>query len=126
MAASLAAALAEAPFACLVGSDCPGRTVADLAAAQAALAAGVDLVLGPVADGGYSLIGLRSPLPALFTDMPWGEATVAAETRRRGALAGRTLLELPLRRDVDRPEDLAALADELGEPAYYANPPAAR
>ena len=49
----------------VIGGDCPRLTAAHLAAAFAALAKS-DAVLGPALDGGYYLIGLRRPLPALF------------------------------------------------------------
>ena len=32
------------------------------------------VVLGPTSDGGYQLIGLDAPYPALFVDMPWSSA----------------------------------------------------
>ena len=40
-------------------------------------------VVVPVEDGGYALIGMREPQPALFADMAWSTAGVMAETRRR-------------------------------------------
>jgi hypothetical protein len=66
-----------------------------------------DVVLGPATDGGYWLIGLRRPAPALFADMPWSTDSVLARTLERArslGLAVGTLEPLP---DVDRPEDLA-------------------
>ena len=40
------------------------------------MAPDVDLVLGPTDDGGYYLVGLRVPCPALFDDMPWSTSAV--------------------------------------------------
>jgi rSAM/selenodomain-associated transferase 2 len=65
-----------------------------------------DLVLGPATDGGYWLIGLRRPAPALFADMPWSTNSVLERTLNRARSLGlsvHTLAPLP---DVDRPEDL--------------------
>jgi glycosyltransferase A (GT-A) superfamily protein (DUF2064 family) len=59
------------------------------------------VVLGPATDGGYYLIGGTTPLPELFTDMPWGTDRVLSETRARLQRAGARGCELPELRDVD-------------------------
>ncbi len=66
-----------------------------------------DVVLGPSVDGGYYLIGLIEPQPALFRAIPWGTAAVLAQTRARIAGCGLRLLK-PLR-DVDTARDARAL-----------------
>jgi rSAM/selenodomain-associated transferase 1 len=68
-----------------------------------------DVVLGPSADGGYYLIGLRALHRELFEDMPWSTAAVMPETRRRAALKGLTVADLPVWFDIDTPEELARL-----------------
>lgn len=93
----------------LIGTDCPGLRAGDLRTAFARLGAGVEAVLGPAADGGYWLIGLRRPLGPLFRDIPWGTARVLSATRAVLGRHGLSAHELPTRADVDRPEDLAAL-----------------
>lgn len=70
----------------IIGSDCPEVTTADIDAAWTALLTH-DLVLGPARDGGYWLIGLRRPRPALFHRMPWSTDQVLPETLRRAAAA---------------------------------------
>lgn len=110
MAHALDEALAGGVPALLVGSDCPGLCAADLREAAAALAGGHDAVLGPAADGGYYLLGLRRPAPALFAEVPWGTGEVLARTRARLAALGLRWHELTVRRDVDRPEDLVLLS----------------
>ncbi len=92
----------------LIGTDCPALTGKHLRAAASALA-DHDAVLIPAEDGGYVLIGLTHAVPELFTDMPWGSAGVAAETRARLAHLGLRWRELDALWDVDRPEDLARL-----------------
>lgn len=69
----------------------------------------VDVVVGPCEDGGYYLIGLRVPAPALFRDMPWSTAGVTEETVARARRLGLQLALLPSWFDVDRGEDLARL-----------------
>lgn len=91
----------------LIGCDCPALGVRQLGQAFGWLQLSeVDAVLGPAADGGYVLLGLRRTEPSLFADMPWGSDHVAAMTRNRMAALGWRWRELPLLRDVDRPEDL--------------------
>lgn len=68
--------------------------------------ASADFVLGPATDGGYYLIGLRRPIPELFTGMPWGSDRVFGETQHRARQLGLTCHLLATLSDVDRPEDL--------------------
>jgi glycosyltransferase A (GT-A) superfamily protein (DUF2064 family) len=69
----------------------------------------VDVVVGPCEDGGYYLIGLRAPAPALFRDMPWSTEAVTEETLARARALRLRLALLPTWFDVDRGEDLARL-----------------
>lgn len=107
---SLASArtLEQARAVVLIGSDCPELQPEDIdLALQAVIDGTLDAVLGPAIDGGYVLLALRAPVPALFVDMPWGGDRVAEITRQRLAAGGLRWQELPPLRDVDRPEDLA-------------------
>ncbi len=65
-----------------------------------------DAVLGPSVDGGYYLVGLRRPLPAIFRGIGWGSGAVLASTRRalRRARASYRLLAWDF--DLDRPDDI--------------------
>jgi rSAM/selenodomain-associated transferase 1 len=92
----------------IMGSDCPGLTAGVLRRAFAALAES-DMVLGPAADGGYYLIGLSRPAPALFTDIPWSSSEVLARTLARAADLGLKTHLLGTLCDVDRPQDLAQI-----------------
>jgi rSAM/selenodomain-associated transferase 1 len=94
------------PWVLLVGCDCPELQAADIQAAAAELQVGRDAVLGPAMDGGYYLVGLRRPMPALFDDMPWGSDRVMALTAARLAAAGADWRTVATRRDLDRPADL--------------------
>ena len=108
MAHAMAEHLARAPV-LLMGTDCPALTAGDIRSAAAALAGGADAVVLPAEDGGYVLIGVRSPQPALFEGMPWGTERVTAETRRRLRELGLRWSEPAMLWDVDRPEDVDRL-----------------
>ena len=69
------------------------------------------VVLGPVADGGYYLLGLSEPAPEIFQGIAWGTSQVLAQTRTR--LGDRRWYELAHWYDVDRAEDLKTLMVDL-------------
>lgn len=71
------------------------------------------MVLGPASDGGYYLIGLKSPRRELFTRIAWGTGSVARSTRERAAEIGLAATLLPEWYDVDDLETLGWLRDEL-------------
>ena len=108
-------ALALSPRAILVGSDIPALSAQYLRDADRALRRGDDAVIGPAEDGGYVLIGLSRCDAAPFREIPWGGSEVLAETRRRIAALGWRVTELPALWDVDRPEDLERLPEEMRE-----------
>jgi rSAM/selenodomain-associated transferase 1 len=96
----------------LVGMDTPQLTPATLAAAGDAVAGpgARRAVLGPALDGGYWLLGLSSPDPAVFAGVPMsvadtGRRQVAGLVRRGFAVR---LLEAL--RDVDTAADAAAVS----------------
>jgi uncharacterized protein len=114
MAAAFAAALAEgaggdrpaeADGALIIGTDAPALDAAYLQLAAEALTTH-DAVVGPAADGGYALLGLRRPQPALFDTMPWSTPAVLALTRERLRAAALRWAELAQLHDVDEPADL--------------------
>ncbi|MBI4756805.1 MAG: TIGR04282 family arsenosugar biosynthesis glycosyltransferase [Betaproteobacteria bacterium] len=93
----------------VIGTDCPAMTPAHLRLAARSLD-DHDAVVFPAEDGGYVLIGLRTPAGEPFADIDWGTQRVMAQTRRRlDALGWRRAEPLTLW-DVDRPEDLERLA----------------
>ncbi len=104
----------------VIGTDCPVLTADHLRAAAEALCKGTGCVIIPAEDGGYVLIGLRRPEPSLFEAMTWSVPGVLAETRRRIAASGLTVLELAALWDVDVPDDLVRLqdTDALTIPGY--------
>jgi Uncharacterized protein conserved in bacteria len=70
-----------------------------------------DVVLGPAEDGGYYLIGLKFLIPEIFTEIDWGTSNVLNQTR--SALAKFAVCLLPPCFDVDMPEDLIRLKNEI-------------
>jgi rSAM/selenodomain-associated transferase 1 len=98
----------------VVGTDSPTlpRECLD-EAVSLVMAPGVDVVLGPTEDGGYYLIGLRTPCRALFEDMPWGTPAVLARTLERAHRQGLRVACLPTWFDVDTGADLERLRVEL-------------
>lgn len=96
----------------LLGADSPTLPARVLADAATNLIRH-DAVLGPTDDGGYYLLGLRQPQPALFERIDWGGAHVADQTRERATAAGLDLHELPSWYDLDRFDDLIRAAPDL-------------
>jgi uncharacterized protein len=95
----------------LVGSDCAALEARDLREALELLRSH-DAVVAPAEDGGYALIALKAPAPALFLDIAWSGPDVMATTRERAREAGLALAEMRTLWDVDRPEDVARLERE--------------
>ncbi|MBL7199051.1 MAG: TIGR04282 family arsenosugar biosynthesis glycosyltransferase [Anaerolineae bacterium] len=73
----------------------------------------VDVVLGPCDDGGYYLIGLKSPCSALFRGIAMSTSSVLADTLQRAREQGLRAVCLPHWYDVDTHEGLTRLAEEL-------------
>jgi uncharacterized protein len=107
----LAAIAAANTSALVIGTDCPALTSEHLRAAAGILRSAADAVIIPTEDGGYSLIGMRAPAPALFSDMRWSSPAVMDETRRRLRELGLTWQEPATLWDVDLPEDLERLRE---------------
>jgi rSAM/selenodomain-associated transferase 1 len=108
MAAAFAAAVAAgARRVAIVGTDVPACGREHVAEAFRALD-GHDLALGPTHDGGYYLIALDRPRPALFRSIPWSTAAVLAATAERAGNLGLSVRMLDPLRDVDTLDDVRA------------------
>jgi hypothetical protein len=90
-----------------VGADCPALTGAVLRDACAGLERS-GLVIGPSHGGAYYLIGGRTPLPDVFTAIPWGSDRVLSETRARLTRISAAWHELPILREVETADDARA------------------
>jgi len=102
----------------LIGSDLPSLPSSHISAAFEALEAGADVALGPADDGGYYLIGMPRPTPAVFAGIRWGSASVLQATRAAAADVGLRVREIAAWYDVDTPADLARVASGR-EPAAH-------
>jgi rSAM/selenodomain-associated transferase 1 len=83
---------------------------------------GTDAVFGPAEDGGYYLVGLRLPSPALFQGITWSTEIVLEQTLGKAAASGRRVHLLRPWFDVDTGNDLERLAIDLarnGRPAQH-------
>lgn len=102
----------------IVGADCPALTADYLERALEALAAGVEVVLGPARDGGYVLIGLRRIPANLFRAVDWGGSEVLRQTLARARDLGLSHQLLEPSWDVDDVDDLPLL-EELRPPLSW-------
>lgn len=91
-----------------VGTDCPLLSESDLDLAAMALRAH-DVVIGPSADGGFYLLGVRQCTDGLLDGVAWGTDQACAQTMDRVQAAGLTIGVLQMLFDVDRPEDVSRL-----------------
>jgi uncharacterized protein len=99
---------------CLIDADSPTVPQAAYEQAVAELAEPGDrIVVGPSADGGYYLIGMKRAHRELFEAIHWSTETVYADTRERARVASIELVELPLWYDVDDGTTLDILKAEL-------------
>lgn len=101
-------ALARFEFVIVIGSDCCVLDEAYLRLAVEQLKNN-SAVIGPAEDGGYVLIGLSRYHSALFEGIDWGTERVLEQTLSKLERLGWLFCQLPLRWDVDRPEDLGRL-----------------
>lgn len=109
LTAKLTACLDPAPV-IFFGADTPDLKLHHVEQAIAALQTH-DVVIGPADDGGYYLIGMRTPLPQLLTDMPWSTDRVLPESLARLVELEIEPVLLETLSDCDRPEDLARWPD---------------
>jgi len=96
-----------------LGMDSPQMPPQRVSQACAALE-GARAVLGPCADGGYYLLGVRGGLPAgTLAGVRWSTEHALADTRAALERAGPVVAELAPGEDIDTPEDLRRLAAEI-------------
>ena len=94
-------------FVVLIGSDIADSEIDDLDQAWTLLSCESSAaVVGPSADGGYWLIGLRESQPIIFHEIPWSTDGVFQTTVSRLENLGLEVSCLAPRHDVDEVEDL--------------------
>jgi uncharacterized protein len=99
---------------CLIDGDSPTvpREAYEKAVAELTRA-GDRIVLGPAADGGYYLIGMKRPHAELFAGIAWSTDALYAQTLQQACAARLEVVELPLWYDVDDHATLDILRAEL-------------
>lgn len=114
MRAAIACALGHhATQVVLIGSDLPSLPPAHIAHAFAHLDDGADIVLGPAEDGGYYLIAVTAPHPALFAGIAWSTNAVYAQTVAKIEASGLSLATIPPWYDIDDMADLRRCMEDL-------------
>ena len=99
---------------CLVNADSPTLPTDILVEAVRQLRdSGDRIVIGPAADGGYYLIGLKNFHPRLFEEIDWSTERVFRQTLARADEIGVSVAVLPEWYDVDDAPTLATLAREI-------------
>ena len=108
-------AVCEFASVCVIGTDHPGLDCRRVEEAFRALEEGSDVVLGPAADGGYYLLGLRASAltEKLFAGIDWSTSRVFSQTLKRCAEAGLSVYGLPVAHDVDTRQDVRDLETRL-------------
>ncbi len=122
LAAAFGQAYARLPVpVVLIGMDTPQVTLGMLEAAIRPLATGTaDAVFGPAADGGFWLLGLRRPDPALLLGVPMSALDTGEAQLARLTGAGLRVHQLPLRTDVDDAATARAVAAQIPRSRFAA------
>lgn len=87
----------------IIGSDMYDLETEDLENAFSILK-NKEYVIGPAADGGYYLLGMRNPEPKIFQNKQWGTSSVLRETLND--LKEKNIALIDLRNDVDLYDDI--------------------
>lgn len=73
-----------------------------------------DVILGPSDDGGVTLMGASAAWPEMDR-LPWSSDQLGTELGRLCQAAGLRIARLPVRSDIDLPEQLPALLEALAD-----------
>jgi len=98
-----------------VGSDHPALPRVRIEESFRHLSKGKGATLIPADDGGYCAVGLSAgaSVSDVFRDIPWSTESTLRVTHERMREAGLSVAILSPSYDVDQPEDLAKLRDDL-------------
>jgi uncharacterized protein len=105
----------------LVGMDTPQVSAPQLRAVVDDLVTpGVDAVLGPTVDGGWWVLGVRTPRADLFVDVPMSHPSTGRRQRERLDALGLNTVSAPTTVDVDDFEAARHVAGLLPDSDYAA------
>ena len=96
----------------LIGADTPHLPAVYIEAAFTALGQ-CDLVFVASDDGGYCLVGASRPVDPLMIGIDWGSSSVWEQTKTKIRALQWSQLQLPPWYDIDRPEDVTRLLEDL-------------
>lgn len=91
----------------VIGSDCAAITPQHILAASDALDSN-DMVLGPVYDGGYYLLGMNKFYPEIISDIEWSTDAVATQTLNKAKSINLLTSTIETLHDIDYHEDWLA------------------
>lgn len=97
----------------VVGTDHPTLPISFVEKGVHVLGDDPSICIGPSADGGFYLLGMNAPFPALFDDMSYSHDHVFGDTLARAKVTGAAVIILPEWYDVDTPEALLRMLDDL-------------
>lgn len=97
----------------VIGTDHPTLPLAFVEQAFEELSAPLATVIGPSDDGGYYLLGMNEVYSGLFEGMDYSHPEVFADTLQRAHATNASISILPTWYDVDTPDALTRLADDL-------------
>jgi uncharacterized protein len=80
-----------------------------------------EVVFGPCHDGGYYLVGMREPHPALFNGIPWSTANVLSMSLKKSRKLGLNVNLLSFWNDIDTFEDLLQFYDKYKDRPTFNN-----
>jgi rSAM/selenodomain-associated transferase 1 len=92
----------------LAGSDLPTLDAETIMRAFTLLNR-AEVVVGPSADGGYYLIGMKQPHPALFQGIAWSTDKVLQQTLEKARTTALDTVQLQLQSDIDTYADVVNL-----------------
>lgn len=93
----------------IIGTDCPEITHQHISRAFEMLDS-MDVVIGPAADGGYYLLGMKQPQLALFKNILWSTTSVFSSTMQVCKQEKLSYSLLETLHDIDEAEDLKYLS----------------
>jgi rSAM/selenodomain-associated transferase 1 len=101
-------------YAVLVGADIPNLSGHTYKQAKDMLHS-KDVVFGPTKDGGYYLVGMKTPNPELFANISWSTDRVLTQSQAQAEKLGLAMSLLEPEHDIDTFDDLQAFLDEKTE-----------